>query len=164
MLFKLIATVFLAVGTAGLVLLLNKLLRNSLPKWAMPAAVALAIIGYQVFDDYNWASRKFSGLQQSEGEYVIVGEFEAKSALKPWRYFKPAITRIDTVNIKNNISFAGGSGVFENVIGTARQYGKATILPFVFDCENAQYSPKIGEASDLQWGPMTQKMFEGLCQ
>ncbi len=164
MFFKFVTIIILCIGVTGIVIGLNKILKDRLPKWMLPASIAVAIIGYQIFDDYNWHSRKVKGLTQAEGEFVIVGEYKSRGILRPWSYIKAPTTRIDAVNIANNKPVPELSGAFENYMGTSNHIGGVTTALFVFDCSNSRLAPKLDDISNLPWGPMSKKMFEELCQ
>lgn len=164
MFFKLLTTVILCIGVAGVIIGLNKIFKNRLPKWLLPVALASAIIGYHIFDDYNWHSRKVKGLEQAQGEFVIVGEYRSRGFLRPWSYIKAPITRLDAVNVANNKPIPELTGSFENYMGTSNHIGGVTTSLFIFDCVNSRFAPKVDNLSDMPWGAMSTMMVEGLCQ
>ncbi len=102
MFLELIATFAAGLGAAGVVLLLNRVTRGRLPRWAMPVAAGVAMIGTAVSSEMTWASRTADGLPQG----VAVAETVTESAwYRPWTYLWPQGTRmmaVDTATVRRN--------------------------------------------------------------
>lgn len=86
---ELIATFFAAIGVVGLVLLLNRISGGRLPKWSVPVAAGLTMIGYTIWSEYSWADRKKADLPEG---MVVLREIEETAVWKPWTYLAPQVT------------------------------------------------------------------------
>jgi len=102
MFLELIATFVAGLGAAGIVLLVNRLSRGRLPRWAMPVAAGAAMIGTAISSEMTWATRTASGLPDG----VAVAETVSESAwYRPWTYLWPQGTRlmaVDTATVRSN--------------------------------------------------------------
>ncbi|WP_111641547.1 hypothetical protein [Marinimicrobium alkaliphilum] len=99
MLWHLIAAAFAGLGSAGVALLLRKLSRGRLPRWLVPAAAGLGILGYQVYYEYTWAEFR---LAQLPTEAQLVESSAAPAFWRPWTHIFPmttAFTVVDTGSI-----------------------------------------------------------------
>lgn len=107
MFLELIATFIAGFGVAGIVLLLNKVLRGRLPRWMMPASAGFAMIAFSIWSEYSWYPRTAGSLP----EPVVVAWSNSESApWKPWTYAIPQTTRfvaVDTGTIRTNDGLPG---------------------------------------------------------
>ncbi|PTV97563.1 hypothetical protein C8J27_101679 [Rhodobacter aestuarii] len=96
--------IMLAAGAfAGLMAFLirhsaRKLLRLEVPKWIMPAAAGLAMLGITIWGEYNWYAAARDGLP--EGTVVLQTNSESMP-WRPWSYIWPVTNRfvaLDTAN------------------------------------------------------------------
>lgn len=95
MFFELIATFVAGLGAAGLALILNRMTGGRLPRWTMPAAAGLAMIGVAMWSEATWAARTVDGLPKG----VAVAETVEQSAWwRPWTYIWPQTTRIMAID------------------------------------------------------------------
>jgi len=102
MFFELIATFVAGLGAAGLVLLLNRLTGGRLPRWTMPVAAGLSMIGYAVWSEYTWHGRTMASLPKGMS---VVQSIEERAFYKPWTYVAPQVTRLavlDNASIQTN--------------------------------------------------------------
>lgn len=100
MFLELIATVFAGIGAAGVVLLVNRLGGGRLPKWVMPVAAGLTMIGVTIASEQGWASRTMAELPP---EMTVLREVEHRAPWKPWTYLYPQVTRLivlDTASVQ----------------------------------------------------------------
>lgn len=74
---------FLAAGIAQYARLLTA---KKLPKWIVPAAAGLGILGYQIYMEYSW----FERTQQMLPEGAVVTEVRETPAFwRPWTFVVP---------------------------------------------------------------------------
>jgi len=135
MFLELIATFTAAVGAAGLVLLINKLTGGRLPKWAMPVAAGLTMIGYTIWSEYSWADRTAADLPLG---MVVVERIEQRAIWKPWTYLKPQVTALavlDRAGIKTRPDMVEIKLVDLYVFARWRQ---PAMVPQLLDCANRQ--------------------------
>ena len=90
MFYEIIATLVSAFVGAGLVLILNKLTRGRMPKWAMPVGAGLAMIVTTVATEYAWYDRTRDLLPEG---MTVVMEVENRSAYRPWTFAVPFVER-----------------------------------------------------------------------
>lgn len=104
---ELIATFVAGFGAAGLVLVINLLTRNRLPKWMTPVAAGLTMISFVIWSEYSWAARTQAGLPAG---VEVIDTVEVSRIWKPWTYLVPQTTRIvaaDVTGVRENDSVQG---------------------------------------------------------
>ncbi|SHK55700.1 hypothetical protein SAMN05444000_1395 [Shimia gijangensis] len=102
MFLELIATLFAGVAAAGVVLLLNKVLKGRLPKWFMPVAAGAAMLVATISSEYGWYPRTKNTLPEG---MEIVQSVDSKALYRPWTYLRPFTERfvaVDTVSINTH--------------------------------------------------------------
>lgn len=100
MVWNLVATVFAGLGAAGIALILRSLTRKKLPKWIVPVAAGLGMLGYSIYNEYTWFEFKTS--QLPEGSVVV--SYEANSMIwRPWTFLFP-MTDTFTVLDRNSVA------------------------------------------------------------
>ncbi len=102
MFLELIATFAAGAGAAGVVLILNMLTKGRLPRWAMPVAAGLAMIGVAISSEVSWGTRTAEGLPEG---VVVVDEVQETAWYRPWSYLAPPTTRLvalDTQSVRTN--------------------------------------------------------------
>lgn len=124
MIWHLIAAFVVAFGCAGIALYARFITRNLLPKWIVPAAAGLGILGYQVYHEYAWFDRMQAKLQERVAGQTLVVEVRHDSMFwRPWTYALP---------------FATGFVVLEQDTVQQAQKDGETIVRFVlYDFEQA---------------------------
>ncbi|MEM0946514.1 MAG: hypothetical protein AAGK37_03840 [Pseudomonadota bacterium] len=102
MFLELIATFAAGAGAAGIVLILNMLTKGRLPRWAMPVAAGLAMIGVAISSEVSWGARTTEGLPEG---VVVVDEVKETAWYRPWSFLAPPTTRLvalDTGSLQTN--------------------------------------------------------------
>jgi len=105
MFWELIATLMAGFAAAGVVLLLNKILRGRLPKWAMPIAAGGAMIAMAIYNEYGWYPRTLGGLPEG---FEVVETVEKRSWFRPWTYVRPFTERfvaLDAPSVKTHEAY-----------------------------------------------------------
>jgi len=87
---ELIAAIVAAVAMWGMAHLAQRFSGGRLPRWIMPAAAALGLIGFTVWSEYDWFSRVSAELPP--GVEVVWSE-AGSDALRPWTHLVPLTTR-----------------------------------------------------------------------
>lgn len=131
MLFELIAAIVAGVALAGIVMALRRLSRGLLPKWLVPAAAGIGILGYGVWSEYSWFSRSLA--TQPEG-VLIAWHNEESAPWRPWSYLVPVVTRftaVDTRTIQSNPKFP--DQIIVDLLFAAR-WQQSALVKTVFDC------------------------------
>ena len=111
MFLELIATFAAGAGAAGLVMILNMVTGGRLPRWAMPVAAGLAMIGVAISNEASWGQRTADGLPEG---VVVVEEVREQIWYRPWTYLAPQTVRLvalDTKSVQTNEAAPGrGAG------------------------------------------------------
>ena len=92
---ELLAAIIAAVGMAGIAIAIRKLTRNRLPKWIVPAAAGLGMIGFAVLSEYGWYGRSAASLP--EGVTVLHAE-KGSSPMRPWTFFAPITLKFSALD------------------------------------------------------------------
>lgn len=87
MFWEIIATVLSGFLLAGLVLPWRLVFKKT-PKWSVPAAAGLGMIGFQVFSEYTWADDTIAKLPANT---AVIAKIEKSTWFRPWSYIKPQV-------------------------------------------------------------------------
>lgn len=136
MLLEFFAAIALGLGTAGMVLAIDRLLaRRRLPPWLAPAAAGLAMLGCMVYLEYSWAER--TSAQLPDG-VVVTASSRERMWYRPWTYAQPLTLRLVAVDTRRHRRHAQ---VPDQVMTTVVLLGRwlpVRELPVVFDCARAR--------------------------
>ena len=91
MAYELIGAIVAAVGAAGVILLLNKLLGGRLPRWLVPTAAGLALVTVTIVLEYGWYGRVVNGLPDGVD---VVWVDRTPQPLRPWTFAVPMVTQV----------------------------------------------------------------------
>lgn len=137
MLFELIAAFSIGAGAAGLVMLVNWALGGVLPRFAVPVAAGLAMIGFGVWSEYSWFDRQRANLGDG---FAVVYRHSAPSPLRPWTYLHPFVSRfsaVDTAGAQRNPNVPGQ--VMSQILLMER-YSPTTSVPLIVDCRGNRHA------------------------
>ena len=87
MFWELIATILAGFMAAG-VALSFRLLFKKLPRWIVPAAAGLGMLGFQIYSEYTWFEHTKSRLPDGVS---VVATHADPAFYKPWSYFRAPI-------------------------------------------------------------------------
>lgn len=107
MFFELIATFAAGIAAAGVMLGLSHLFRGRFPRWLIPAAAGLAMIGYTIWSEMTWADRTIASFPD---RLAVVSRVDETIAWKPWTFAVPQTTRLialDTGSARENEAAPG---------------------------------------------------------
>jgi hypothetical protein len=90
MVLDVIAMICVGAGTAGLYLLLRKVLGKRMPSWALPAVIGAAMLGFSIWNEYTWHDRVTAALP--DGIEVLLSPAD-RSPFRPWTYLVAPSTR-----------------------------------------------------------------------
>ncbi|WP_068310376.1 hypothetical protein [Polycladidibacter hongkongensis] len=93
---ELIATFVAGIAGAGVVLLLNHVLKGKLPPWLAPVAAGAAMLLATISSEYGWYSRTAESLPEG---MVVAQTVESKAFYRPWTYVKPYVERFVAVDV-----------------------------------------------------------------
>lgn len=166
----LIAVFAMGFLAAGLVLLVYKLRGVKAPRYLVPMAAGLAMIGYSVWSDYSWASRTIDGLPD---HVRVVKEISSSAPWKPWTYLIPQVDRfiaLDSSETRRNERLPGF--VMAEVILVAQREPAVTTRQ-LFDCTQSRRTDILPTAEFTddgmpvapQWVPLEpgDALYQQLC-
>lgn len=144
MFIELIATVFAGIACAGIAMLLNIISGRRLPKWVMPVAAGLGMIGMTISNEYTWFGRTAERLPEG---VEIAMTVEEQSWARPWTQIWPYTKRfaaIDTGTARTN------DAVPDQRLADLYFFGRWSPVnqaPMLFDCANARSALLIDGAT-----------------
>lgn len=156
---ELIATVFASIACAGVALLLNMVTGRRLPKWVMPVAAGLGMIGMTVSNEYTWFDRTAERLPEGVDIAMTVQE---QGWMRPWTQVWPYTKRfvaVDTATARTNDALPDQRLTDLYFFG---RWSPVTQAPMLFDCAGARSAVLIDGASfgengtveDAEWEAM----------
>lgn len=158
---ELIATIFAGIGCAGLAMVLNIASGKRLPKWLMPVAAGLGMIGMTISNEYTWFNRTAERLPDG---VEIAMTVEEQGLLRPWTYIWPYTKRfvaVDTETTRTNASLPDQKLADLYFFGRWSPVNKA---PLLIDCAGERSAVLIdgaefaedGSVSNSDWAAMPQ--------
>lgn len=156
---ELIATVFAGIACAGIALVLNLVSGRRLPKWVMPVAAGLGMIGMTISNEYTWFGRTAERLPEGVTIAMTVDEH---SWLRPWTKLWPYTKRfvaVDTATARKNDNLPDQRLVDLYFFG---RWSPVNQAPMLFDCADARSALLIdgarfaadGTVADADWQVM----------
>ncbi|WP_375592773.1 hypothetical protein ABWI00_11975 [Algihabitans albus] len=131
MLIELVAAVALGFAAAGVALLARRAI-PALPRFTVPAAAGLAMIGFGIWSEYTWYERTSATLPDG----IEVTSAPAESAFwRPWSYVAPLVVRfmaVDLASARRNEALPGQVMVEVYVIA---RHGPRARVPVLLDCQ-----------------------------
>lgn len=161
MFIELIATVFAGIACAGVVLLLNIATGRRLPKWIMPVAAGLGMIGMTISNEYTWFTRTAERLPEG---VEIAMTVEEQSWTRPWTQAFPYTKRfvaVDTGTARKNERLPDQRLADLYFFG---RWSPVNQAPMLFDCASARSALLIdgaefgddGTVANADWQSMPQ--------
>ena len=167
MFIELIATIAAGLGAGGLALLLNRRLSGGrLPRWTMPAAAGLAMLGYAIWSEYSWAGRMVAGLP---GGVVEITRVEQRIAWKPWTLIAPQTTRLIAADAGGAATRPDAPGIRLVDLYLFARWQPARVVPVLVDCRAPSRADAteaaLGDPASAAWHPLAadDPLVRGIC-
>ncbi len=161
MLFRLIATIVLALAVFGIVLLINRyLFGGRLPKWVMPVSIAVSIIGFQVVEEYSWYPRISSKIGDN---YVVLQEQRPRQVWRPWSYIWPSVTAVTVMNMANLRNPSDHPELSVGWLTSLSSLGASSDALFALDCSQGRFGPYNEDVSQIAWADMGEEYYSKIC-
>lgn len=153
MFWDLIATVAAGFVVGGVVLMLRRLLRLPLPKWALPAAAGAAMIAYSVWSEYSWYGRMEASLPPSV-EIALTNQDRAW--WRPWTYLRPITTRFVAFDREATLSNQAAPGQRLVTLLLFGRWEPTRSVQMIYDCAGERRAPVAqgGTVADADWQPV----------
>ena len=133
------AAVLYALGHAA------RKLGRPLPRIALPAGIAIAIVGYGIWTDYAWAPRLEARLPPSVRVVARGGE---PQALRPWTLALPATTRVTLLDVRT-VHATGALRKAQLVLLARGQAPRAALAEA--DCTGGRGRVQMSAGSATDW-------------
>ena len=159
MFIELIATIFAGIACAGIVMLLNIATGRRLPRWLMPVAAGLGMIGMTISNEYTWFDRTVARLPQGVEVAMTV---EEQSWLRPWTQLWPYTKRfvaVDTATARSNENLPDQRLADIYFFG---RWSPVNQAPMLYDCAGAKSALLIDGASFAEDGTVTNADWQSL--
>lgn len=98
MIWHLLGALFAALGAAGVAQILRVATRRKLPKWIIPIAAGIGLLGYQIQYEYSWFEHKQALLPAGS---EVVESTGTTFFWRPWTYAWPMVTSFAVVDRAN---------------------------------------------------------------
>lgn len=146
MLIDFISMIAIGFAVGGTLYLVNHMSGRRVPKWVMPAAVGVAMLGFTIWNEYSWAHRNRMYYPQTA---VVTFENEKRQVWRPWTYLKPVTTRMAMLDRGPEAGLPADPGAEYR---HARMYllerwRPAYGLTVIFDCANARRADARAEGA-----------------
>ena len=143
-----------AAATLGLLLWALRRRFTSLPKWSVPLAAAVGLIGTTIWLEYDWFNRVRAELPPG---FAVVNAEATSNPLRPWTFLAPittSFTALDRDKLAHHPAIP--NMVTAPVYGFARWKNPKSGL-MIFDCAGNRRTPvvegmQIDEAGTLSGG------------
>jgi hypothetical protein len=152
MFIELIATVFAGIACAGIAMILNIITGKRLPKWILPVAAGLGMIGMTISNEYTWFDR--TAEQLPEG-ITIAMKVDEQSWGRPWTKVWPYTKRfvaVDTATAQTNENLPDQRLADLYFFG---RWSPVNQAPMLFDCTGARSALLIDGATFADDGTVT---------
>ncbi|HFC8542472.1 hypothetical protein [Neisseria weaveri] len=165
MLWEFLAMIFSGLGAAGVALIICRVFKF-LPKWLVPAAAGLGMLGFQVHSEYTWYGHTRT-LLPSEN-VVVVAEVPSTAPYKPWTYIKPQILQFVAVDKSKVLDVEGNSRYKQTNLYFFERRMSAKTWAVVVDCStgrqaDATASGKMPAETAWHETPYSSKIAAEIC-
>lgn len=152
MIIDFIAMASVGFGAAGVFLLLRKLLRDRLPKWALPAVIGAAMLAFSVWSEYSWYSRVTA---KFPADVVVVSAPQERSYFRPWTLVFPPITRFLALDTTSLLTSQENPAIRQGQLFVVTRWGGTERVPEAFDCEKWYHATLVDGAALTAAGALT---------
>ncbi|MEL7097455.1 MAG: hypothetical protein AAGM84_01375 [Pseudomonadota bacterium] len=152
MFLELIATVFAGIGCAGIALVLNIMTGRRLPKWVMPVAAGLGMIGMTISSEYTWYDRTAARLPEGVEVAMTV---EEQSWYRPWTQAFPYTKRFVAVDVAGTRTHPEKPDLRLTDLYFFGRWSPVNLTPMLLDCAGARSAVLIDGATFAADGTVT---------
>lgn len=152
MLFDFIAAAASAFALAGIAMFLRVITRNLLPKWIIPAAAGIGMLGYAIWNEYTWYPRMIMGLP---AEVTVVSAPEESQFYRPWSLFKPLVLRFVAYDGVNVLRSTEVDGILQGDAVFVTRWHPVQRVRVAFDCKAGKQALLVDGATLAPNGTLT---------
>ncbi len=152
MLIDFIAMACVGAAMAGIFLALRKILKERLPKWALPAVIGAGMLSYSVWSEYSWYSRVAAALPE---QVTILAAPRDTSPMRPWTYIAPPITRFMALDGTVLRTSTENATIKQGEIMLVQRWHKTNRVAVGFDCAQWRHADLVDGATLSPAGDLT---------
>ncbi|NJM82885.1 MAG: hypothetical protein HC844_10645 [Tabrizicola sp.] len=97
---ELVAAIIAAITLGLIAWALRRHLGERMPKWSVPLAAGLGLIGFTVWSEYDWFGRVSGKLPPG---IEVVWHADEAQPLRPWTYLAPITTRFTAIDARQPV-------------------------------------------------------------
>lgn len=157
MFWELIATFIAGFVAAGIVLSI-RLVFKKLPKWMVPAAAGLGMMGFGVYSEYDWYQHTATRLPQG---VTVVTTYAEPVFYQPWSYYKAPIRRFIAID-KTAVKDTEIPNIKQAQLYFMERRMPAQTLPILIDCANGLQS-EFGNIQNFGKTAYTDDLVKNAC-
>ena len=163
MFLELIAVIIAGIAGAGVMMLVARIAGDRVPKWLIPVAAGVAMLGMTISSEYSWFSRTANALPEG---LAVVQSAENTAFYRPWTYVVPytdSFIALDASNVRANSEDAA---LFMADIYFFRRWGTVQAVELMVNCDTGQRAdPAFGDGGDPVWRatPGDDPIVTGVC-
>jgi hypothetical protein len=128
---ELIAAIIAAFVLGGMAFGLRKMTKGALPKWTVPAAAGVGLLGFTLWSEYDWYARVSAELPPG---MQVVWQEQKSSPARPWTYLVPLTTRFDAMDTANFAQHPANPALRMARIYSFARWQNVKDSMMVFDC------------------------------
>lgn len=165
---ELIAALIAAVACAGLALIAGRLSGGRLPRWFMPFAAALGLIGFTIWSEYSWFSRVSGELPEG---VMVIDAPRTPQVTRPWTFIVPMTSHFTVVDTRKLAAHPARATLVMVPIYAFARWNPVRDGYVVVDCM-AKTSVMLTDAVTIndagtltggEWSPATEAMLGTIC-
>ena len=131
MIWEFVATLSAGIGAAGIMMMIRLFIKK-LPKWLVPAAAGLGMIGFQVHSEYTWFDHTRSLLPKSA---VVVAEVSESAFYRPWSYVKPQVLKFVAIDSAKTVPVGESGQILQTNLYFFERRMSAQPWPILINCQ-----------------------------
>jgi hypothetical protein len=125
-------------------LVLRHLSRGSLPKWMVPAAAGVGMLGFAIWNEYTWFDRVTAALP---AQVILVSAPQDRAVYRPWTYIVPLTTRFVALDRTSMVLSQGNADLRVASAVVVQRWTATQRVPMAFDCVAAKRADLFEGAS-----------------
>ncbi|SHH02277.1 hypothetical protein [Marivita hallyeonensis] len=164
MFLELIAVIVAGLAGAGVMLAISKLSGGRLPKWIIPVAAGLAMLGTTISSEYGWFARTSGNLPDG---LEVVQTVESTAIYRPWTYLFPYVDRFVAIDQENVRANSEQSDLYLADLYFFGRWTTVQSVEVMVNCQTGQRAdPALGDDSPPIWRdvPEDDPIVSGVCR
>lgn len=146
MAFELLTVLVVGFAAAGVALFARRILRLGLPRYAVPLAAALAMIGYTVWLRYSWADRSLVNFPPN---WVLVETYPYEGFFEPWTAVFPRTDRLLVLDRSQTLQNPDFPRIHLVTLFLLEQHADTLFLRRFIDCGLGRHAPAVFDRDGL---------------